>query len=207
MRKHMGEFLVLAGATLVAAACTPAERDATFAQPAPAAASDLLVGWPETPREVANTMIEKYGMPHEATATTLMWHGNGPWKHTILSRDEVPHDFPKPHTDVLEQAIDYRVPPHMFDELANYDGSVIVERTKGEMSARCDKEEMNFLALNLAHDIVTGQRTVEEARRFYSKTVAAFMRGERPAYTQGLQFQVPRGGTADPDSPMPPAGR
>jgi hypothetical protein len=28
----------------------------------------------------------------------------------VLYRDEVPHNFPKPHTDVLEQFIDYRVP-------------------------------------------------------------------------------------------------
>jgi hypothetical protein len=33
---------------------------------------------------------------------------------------------------------------------------VIVERTKGELSARCEGEEANFLAINLAHQIVTG---------------------------------------------------
>ncbi|MEX2153654.1 MAG: hypothetical protein WD825_09970 [Gemmatimonadaceae bacterium] len=58
----------------------------------------------------------------------------------------MPHSFPKPHTDLLEQFIDYRVPVDKYDELAAYDGSVIVERTKGEISARCDKEAMNFLA-------------------------------------------------------------
>jgi len=52
--------------------------------------------------------------------------------------EEIPHDFPKPHMDMLLQSIDYPVPPDKFDELAAYDGSVIAERTKGELAARCD---------------------------------------------------------------------
>lgn len=42
---------------------------------------------------------------------------------------------------MLEQVIDYRVSPDKFDELARYDGRVIVKRTRGTMSARCDKQE------------------------------------------------------------------
>ena len=117
----------------------------------------------------------------------LVWHDNGPWKLSILYRDEVPHDFPKPHTDLLEQFVDYRVPTDTFDELAAYDGSVIVERTKGEISARCDKEEMKFLALNLADDIVKGRRTVADARAFYAKTAMAAMQGEKPIATGPLR--------------------
>lgn len=194
--------MMFATATALAiSGCASANEAVVIGQPAPNVVNGLIAGWPEKSLEVANATIAKYGQPHEATATMLVWHNNGPWKRTILSRDPVPHHFPKPHVDVLEQIIDYRVPPELFDELAAYDGSVMVERTKGEMSARCDKEEMNFLALNLAHDIVTGKRNVDEARRFYAETVMAFMNGERPAYTQGLQFAVPRSGTADPDRP------
>ena len=32
----------------------------------------------------------------------------------------MPHTFPKPHTDLLEQFIDYRVPVDKYDELAAY---------------------------------------------------------------------------------------
>jgi hypothetical protein len=181
--------------------CTRAERAVLLGQPAPDDVTELVRGWPATPRDVANQMIARYGNPHEATTTMLVWHNNGPWKRTVLYRDEVPHDFPKSHTDVLEQFIDYRVPVDKFDEIAAYDGSVITERTKGEVSARCDKEEMNYLALNLANDVATGKRTVEDARRFYAQTAMAFMNGERPPYTQGLQFTVQRGGTADRDRP------
>jgi hypothetical protein len=113
----------------------------------------------------------------------------------------VSHNFPKPHTDVLEQLVPYHVPFEKFNEIAAFDGSVIPERTKGEISARCDMEEMNFLALNLAHDIVTGKRTVEEARRFYAETAMGFMMNESSPYTNGLQFEA-SSGTADPDETM-----
>ncbi len=39
-------------------------------------------------------------------------------------------DFPKSHTDLLEQFIDYKTPLDKFDELVQYYGSVIVEKSK-----------------------------------------------------------------------------
>jgi hypothetical protein len=107
--------------------------------------------------------------------------------------------FPAPDEDILEQAIGYRVPLDKFSELAIYDGSVIPERTNGEISARCEGEELNFLALNLANDICTGKIDAEKARLQYGEIKTAFARGEKHPYTQGLQFDVPSGGTPDPD--------
>lgn len=202
---------LLSGCGPTATTQTPATVPAPSPTMAPAAAaaaaqpqaSAVIASWPETSREVAQTMIGKYGAPNEATPSRLIWFNNGPWKRTIVYRDTVPHHFPMPHPDLLEQVIDYRVPPEAFDALARYDGSVIAERTKGEIAARCDKEGANFLAINLAHDVATGRRTVEQAREFYAQTIQAVMQGEQPAYTQGFQFQVPRGGTGDPDRPAP----
>jgi len=162
----------------------------------------ILMFWPDMPRTVARKVIERYGPPNEGIDSLLIWYGTGLWKRTIVYRDEVPHNFPKPHTDLLEQFIDYRVPPDKLDDLAAYDGSVIPERTKGEISARCDMEEMNVLALNLAHDIVTGRSSVEEARKTYAETATAFILGRSSPYTETLQFEVPHGGTSDLDEPM-----
>jgi hypothetical protein len=166
-----------------------------------ASVEQLIDDWPDTARTAARTILERYGLPHEATRNRLIWHGNGPWKRTVITREEVPHNFPKPHKDVLEQFVDYHVPPDKADELAAFDGSVIVERTKGELSARCDKEEMNFLALNLSHDVVTGRRTVDEARRAYTEKAMASMmkRSDEERYTEGFQFELPTAGTADLD--------
>lgn len=156
----------------------------------------IIYGWKSKPQEVARTVIAKYGMPQEATAIRLVWHNNGPWKQTELVNEEIPHSFPKPHPDMLKQTIRYRVPPDQFDELAEYDGSVIVERTKGEIAARCDKEEANFLALNLANDIVTGKRSAREARKFYAEAVLEM---KHPEYMQGFLFQASRADQGDAD--------
>jgi len=163
---------VLAGGSVAARITSTAAQEATpSASPVAIETVDQIVSaWPDVPREVAQTVMGTYGPPQEATPSRLIWFNNRPWKRTILYRDVVQHDFPMPHPDLLEQFIDYQAPLEKFDELAQYDGSVIVERTKGEISARCDKEPMNFLAINLANDVATGARTVEEARQFYAET-------------------------------------
>jgi len=164
-------------------------------------ADSTIASWPKSPKDVAKKMIAKYGQPNEVTPTMLMWHGNGPWKHTMVFKEEVKHDFPGPHTDLLKQVINYKVPLDKYDDLAMYDGSVVVERTNGVISATCDLEEANFLAINLANDVATGKRSVAQARKFYADTIMAFKKGGKPAYTQALQFRVPTTRTADADKP------
>jgi len=164
-------------------------------------ADSTIASWPKTPKEVAMKMIAKYGQPNEVTPTMLMWHDNGPWKHTQVFKQEMKHDFPGPHTDLLKQVINYKVPLDKYDDLAMYDGSVVVERTNGVISATCDLEEANFLAINLANDVATGKRSVAQARKFYADTIMAFKKGGKPAYTQALQFRVPTTRTADADKP------
>jgi hypothetical protein len=164
----------------------------------PGNANQIIQGWPDTSQKAANAMIEKYGQPDEATPTMLVWENNGPWLRTIVYKQEIDHDFPMPHKDVLEQFIPYGVDPEMFDELAEYDGSLIVERTKGEMSARCDKEAANFLAINLANDILQGNKSVEEAWQAYADAIKALMAGNPPENTQGFTFEVPRDYAGDP---------
>lgn len=174
--------------------------DSMMMKPDKAMVERIISGWKSTPQEVARTVIAKYGLPNEASAMRLVWHNNGPWKMTELVNEEIPHNFPKPHPDMLKQTISYQVPPDKFDELAEYDGSVVVERTKGEISARCDKEGANFLALNLADEIVRGKRSVKDARKFYAETVLEM---KNPEYMQGFVFQASRAGQGDADSAAP----
>jgi len=164
------------------------------------AAENVIKTWPKNPRELARRLIDYYGPPDESTASMLVWRRTRDgWKRTVLSREEVPHDFPAHHTDYLEQFIDYRVPVDKFSALAEFDGSVIVERTKGEISARCGGTSMNFVAINLAHDIVTERRSVEEARAEYTRLYQAYRNGEKPPYTQTFQFPLPSEDTKDLD--------
>ncbi|WIY53372.1 hypothetical protein O9Z70_02210 [Devosia sp. YIM 151766] len=157
-------------------------------------------GWPEEAREAAQLVIDKYGEPDEITDSQLTWHRPGPWKRMIASRAFYQHDFPAPHNDSVESVIDYRVPAEKFSALAAFDGSVIVERTVGEVSARCHDEEANFLALNLMHDIVTGAKSVEQARDYYAKEFADYRRKKPTPYMEKLHFALPEQDTADPDT-------
>ena len=193
-------FLKVATAGSLAVAAGGLTTTAARAQAVgPEQAEQIIQDWPETATMAAKAMMEKYGTPNEATPSLLIWYKNGPWKRTVVYKEEIDHDFPMPHKDVLEQVIDYEVPPDYFDDLAHYDGSVIVERTKGEISARCDKEGANFLALNLANDIVKGNKSVEEARQSYGEAMMQMMQGSPPESTQKLTFDVPEANVGDSD--------
>ena len=95
--------------------------------------------------------------------------------------------------------IDYYAPPEKLDELGQFDGSVYVDRTNGELAAKCDQEAANFLAINLAHEIVTGEKSVEEARQAYAEAMVMAEMDEPPETTQSLQFEVAEGDERDPD--------
>jgi len=161
-------------------------------------ASKRIEQWPDESREAAQLVIDRYGEPDEATPSQLVWHRRGEWKRIIATKAFHRHDFPVPHFDSVESVIDYRVPIEDFTPLAQFDGSVVVERTTGEASARCHDEEANRLALNLMHDIVAGEKNVDEARAYYAKEFADYRRKLPTPYMEQLRFA---GGadTADPD--------
>jgi hypothetical protein len=161
--------------------------------------SAIIESWPEESREAAQLVIDAYGEPHEATESLLIWHKVGPWKRMVASRTFYPHEFPAPHIDSVESFIDYRVPVEKFTPLAQYDGSVVVERTAGEVSARCHDEQANFLALNLMNDIVTGTKSVEQARQYYAQEFLDYRRKKPTPYMEKLRFTPGDGRSADPD--------
>lgn len=168
------------------------------------ATPEITREWPAASREAAAAIEQKYGPPAEVTATMLVWHQTGPWKRTVVHNLEVPHAFPWPHADVVEQTINFRAPLELYDDIAAFDGSIVVQRTNGEVSVRSEREEMNFLALNLLNDIVMERRTPQQARADYSRYAAGFTNGERHSYTQGLTFQTMGADMRDPDRPVTP---
>lgn len=165
-------------------------------------AAKAIANWPEESREAAELVLDRYGEPDEITETRLVWHKPGPWKRMIASRVFHEHNFPVPHTDSVESVLNYRVPPEKFAELAKFDGSVVADRTRGEVSARCHDEEANRLALNLMHDIVTGRKTAQEAREYYAKEFADYRRKKPTPYMEKLHFTPGDESAADPDERM-----
>jgi len=68
----------------------------------------------------------------------------GPWQRLVASKVYHDHEFPVPHIDSVASYIDYRVPPDKATPVARFDGRVIIERTAGEVAARCHDERANF---------------------------------------------------------------
>jgi hypothetical protein len=162
----------------------------------------IVDGWPGAQKNIARQMLDKYGSPNEATPTKLFWYRNDPWKRTVLTSDSVMHNWPTIHSDFLTQVIDYRVPPEMFDAIAQFDGSILLDRTRGEVAARCDSEAANVLGLNMVHEIVTGKRTVKEAREISTQSTVAYNLGRSAPHAERLLFEIPQGGTEDLDESM-----
>jgi len=160
-----------------------------------------LKSWPEASQKAAKEMMDKYGKPDETTQSMLIWNKNGQWLKTVVYKDEMKHLFPMAHTDVLEQWMNYQVPLELYGEIAKYDGSVTINRTNGTISARCDNEGMNILALNLAADIAGKVKSVEQARTDYGKFAMEFKNGGKPDYTQKLKFNNDKA-APDPDKPL-----
>jgi hypothetical protein len=170
-------------------------------------ASDLvtrlnLEEWPLVSRRAAGDMVARFGDPDEATDDKLIWKDAGTFKKIMVSRETTAHSFPARHSDVLTYVVDYKVPPSRFDDLAYFDGSVHADRTKGELSVRCDRHEMNIVALNLADDIIRGKRTVAAARQALASVQRRVAQNDPPPIARRLQFDATRTATADPDRPV-----
>lgn len=197
--------LVLTAALGVAqttAAQTPPAQQKAGAADAQAWVQKHMTGWPQRAQKVAVQLVGKYGPPGGVTDREITWYGNGPWKRTVLHREEIQHNFPMPHKDILEQFVSYRVPTEKLAEIAQFNGSVVVHRTSGEMSVRCESEDMNILALNIADNIVTGNRSVQQALAYNAQALRGKMIGESDSYLQKLQFAIGTK-TADPGDVAP----
>lgn len=163
-------------------------------------AEAVVERWGETARRTALAVVEKYGQADEVSDGQLVWHNTGAFTKTIVYKEEIPHNFPAPHADVIEQFVELPVPVEKYTELARFDGSLHADRTTGLLSARHQSERDNILALNLAAEIVQGKRTAASARKVAAKAHALASSGKVSPYTQALLFK-PRGGSPDPDRP------
>lgn len=166
----------------------------------PEAITATTANWMPEPRALATTLMAKYGPPQELTLTSMTWYGNGPWKRTVLRNELVRNNFPTPHNDMLYQTINYRVPVDRMDDLAALTGSLVVDRTRGELTSGADTEAHNILAINLANEVATGKLSAEEARRFYARAPQ-----DHPDYLRAFVFTLPQGNTADAGKEAIPA--
>lgn len=120
------------------------------------------------------------------------------WAHMKLTADEVVHNFPTPHTDFFAQVVEYPVDPAKVAGEAAFDGSVIINRTAGQIASRCNTEAANTLTLNVLVELLEGRRAFDKARTFLAENLTAFGQGRDAPYAERLQFS-PVAAAPDPD--------
>jgi hypothetical protein len=120
-------------------------------------ASQTIQAWPEESKEAAQRVIKQYGEPDKMTETRLTGHKPGPWKRIVASKTFYLHNFrrriPIP---LIRLSISGAV--QRFTPLAEFDGSVVAERTQGKSPLRCHDEQASFLAQSHARHRDGGKR-------------------------------------------------
>jgi hypothetical protein len=155
------------------------------------AAQDIIRGWPKFPQILAKAMLEKYGEPSMMQEDALVWLNNGPWKRTIVYRASQYHAPHAPDQDYLQQTIGLGVPTGKVADLKFFDQRIEVFGAEDELSFCSDSERSNYLALNLADEIIRGERSAHDAKKFYARALRLTAAGKSSPYTEGLMHIRP----------------
>ena len=135
----------------------------------------------------ADMMVDKYGPPDRVETYRLVWEHRGPWKK-IMVWDEGGF-FQTGGAAILEGTIAYAVPADKRVQLASFSRGLYVSADGAELSARSAGEDRDFLMLNLADQIVKGERSPEEARVDYLLAIRLSESGKASPSMQRLLFQ------------------
>lgn len=194
---RVGLLGAVAGALLAGSGCVPAVKTASEDESSADGiqakvyrslmADTVVANWPPISAQAGRRMIEIYGVPDAVRSDQLVWRNNGPWKRTVV-RDVTPPYVQAEDLGVVEQSIEYPLTTHQAAELAAFDRKLEYDSFRRELSARSDREEVNFLRLNLANDVVNRRATPEQAQHLYSRTLALEAAGKSSSYMQVLQF-------------------
>jgi hypothetical protein len=170
-------FLVLVGGLFLAGRLS---RDYEEAK---SRAYAQAVQWPDTPRQQAQLMLERYGPPDSLSSRRMEWDERWPWKKVAVSAESP--------IAPLTQTVACHIPRGKPAELERFPHGVTADAARGELASRSDREALNLLGLNLGMDIITGRRTPEEASRYFYRAIDLTYAGKTVPETEKLLFDVP----------------
>jgi hypothetical protein len=147
----------------------------------------VIMDWAEPARLLAADLIDEYGPPDRVESSRLVWNNKHLWKK-ITVWDDIPGSSPDDGGYILEQTVSYPVPAQKLEDLAAFSGELRVSADGTELSARSISEDRDYLAVNLADEIVQGIKTPEEARQAYDQILRLKQAGKTSAMTQGFNF-------------------
>jgi hypothetical protein len=145
-------------------------------------ARGIISRWDAEPKLTAALMIERYGPPDRTDASELSWFRRAPWKRVVVHSDA--------HQGPLEDVVSYDLDSAKADRVMSLGRGVFPDPANSELSAQGRDEWRNILALNMADEVATGERSPREARRVYDKTAQLTASGKSSGYTAGLVFDA-----------------
>jgi hypothetical protein len=162
-------------------------------------AQAVATDWCTYSEAAAMRLIKEFGPPDKIEPNRLTWRDKGPWKKisiwdnaqcsAMIGFKTLDYDHsPTVGPDIMEQTLFYTVPRDKRKELAEFSDKLAVSRDGKKLSVRGNSEALDFLALNLADQIVRGSRSPEDARSFYGRICQLSQAGKSSPYTQGLLF-------------------
>lgn len=194
MKAHRGlRFGAVLAAALAAGGCLSPVKSSTRPDTVRAMtdrrdlAEAVIANWSDISALAARRLMEQYGVPDEVRSGRLVWNERGPWKRTVVRDRRWPYAPPE-ELGVVEQTIEYPLAAGQIADIRAFDDHVTFNPASREMSSSADREEVNYLRLNLADDVANGRVSVEEARRDYAKILALEGEGKSSPYLLSLHF-------------------
>jgi hypothetical protein len=143
--------------------------------------------WARESALAARRLIDSYGVPDEVRSDHLAWNHHGPWRKTVV-RDLTPAYGHPEDLPLVRQTIAYEMTGADADALARFDDRLSFDAAAGELSVTSDREEVNFLRMNLADGIVRRALSPAQAREIYAQTLTLEASGKSSPYLSGLIF-------------------
>jgi hypothetical protein len=173
------------GAALIAGFA--AADDAGDKQARALAASVVVSDWPPASALAARRLIAQYGVPDEVLADRISWLDNRPWKRTVARR-MAPADVDGEEQALILQTVEYPLTVKQASALRAFDPRLSYDPKTMELGSRSEREETNFLRLNLANDIINARMTPDQARGLFGQILRLEAAGKSASYLQVLFF-------------------
>ena len=143
--------------------------------------------WAPPSAAAGRRLMDEYGTPDDVAPNRLTWNNRGAWKRTVVWNRKPVYLSPV-DLAVMEQTVDYPVTHAQAGELLAFSDCLKIDLARGELSSRAGREEINYLTLNLADEIVRGQKTVAEAQTAFLRQLELAAAGKSTPYMTGLVF-------------------
>lgn len=122
---------------------------------------DCLLGprWRTGPYKEYVRTVSRFGKPsyiNKRSNGVAIWSKfpkSCPFYRIMIIDENVPHSKPMPHCDFIYTTIKYHIDPEKLMTVLNISDSIMYDKLKEELTARCHTLEANMATLLLAHDV------------------------------------------------------